>query len=234
VTGVKAWLRDGGAARLFDLRAVKEAELAVQRLHFAPRLLRAAGYAGWCLFLDEVELIGRYAPLQRARSYAELARWLGLDQSRMIPGLVTVAAVTDDFAAEMFGRKRDAELLPSRLEERGLQHQAALARRGIEWLERRQSPLLPPAEAGLRRSLNTVAGCYRKVYGWAPSRLDIGGRLAGKSMRQYVKSWITTWDIERLYGQTPQIAAETIATDYSERGEINQVPPEAGESDDIG
>jgi hypothetical protein len=27
--------------------------------------------------LDEVELIGRYSPLQRGRSYAELARWLG-------------------------------------------------------------------------------------------------------------------------------------------------------------
>jgi hypothetical protein len=51
--------------------------------------------------------------------------------------------------------------------------------------------------------------------------------LTGKSMRQYVKSWITTWDIERLYGLTPQIAAETITTDYSESSEIEQAPPES-------
>jgi hypothetical protein len=59
VTAVKGWLRAAGAGRLFDVRAVKEAELAVQRLRFAPRLFRAAGYSGWCLLLDEVELIGR-------------------------------------------------------------------------------------------------------------------------------------------------------------------------------
>jgi P-loop Domain of unknown function (DUF2791) len=234
VTAVKGWLRDAGAGRQFDLKAVREAELALQRLRFTPRLLRAAGYAGWCLLLDEVELIGRYTPLQRGRSYAELARWLGLDRDQMIPGLVTVAAVTDDFADEMFGQKHDGELIPPRLDERGLRHQAGMARRGIDWLERRPVRLLPPTEAGLRRSLDIIAGCYREVYGWAPTHFDIGERLAGKSMRQYVKSWITTWDIERLYGQTPQIEAETIATDYSESSDIEAGPVEAAEGDDTG
>jgi hypothetical protein len=50
-------------------------------------------------------------------------------------------------------------------------------------------------------------------------------------MRQHVKSWITTWDIERLYGQTPQIETGTIATDYSENSYIEKAPVEAGEDD---
>jgi hypothetical protein len=233
-TVVNGWLRDAGASRLFDIRRVRETDLAPQRVRFAPRLFRASGYSGWCLLLDEVELIGRYSPLQRGRSYAELARWLGLEDEASIPGLVTVAAVTDDFSDKMFRETHDDELIPPRLEERGMVRQALMAKRGIEWLERHQTRLNRPIEAGLRRSLDKIAGFYRDAYGWMPPRLDIGELLVGKSMRQYVKSWITSWDIERLYGQTPQIEAETIATDYSESSEIEQAPADDGEDDRAG
>jgi hypothetical protein len=233
VTVVRGWLRGAGAANLFDMKPIREADLALQRIRFAPRLFQAAGYSGWCVLLDEVELIGRYSPLQRGRSYAELARWLGLEDDEPVPGLVTVAAVTDDFSDQMFHRKRDDELIPPRLAERGLIRQSIMARRGIEWLERHRARLDPPTEDVLRHSLNQIAGFYRDIYGWMPPRLEIGERLAGKSMRQYVKSWITRWDIERLYGQTPQIEAETIATDYSESSEIEQ-PSVSGEDDSAG
>jgi hypothetical protein len=221
---VKEWLGDAGASRLFDIRRVREADLALQRVRFAPRLFRASGYSGWCLLLDEVELIARYSPLQRGRSYAELPRWLGLEDEASVPGLVTVAAVVDTFSDQMFRETHDDELIPPRLEERGMARQALMAKRGIEWLQRHQTRLNRPIEAGLRRSLEKIAGLYGKAYGWTPRRLDIGEFLIRKSMRQYVKSWITSWDIERLYGQTPQIAAETIATDYSESSEIEQAP----------
>jgi len=222
VTVVKSWLREAGAAKLFDVKPAREADLALQRIRFAPRLLRAAGYAGWCILIDEVELIARYSPLQRGRSYAELARWLGLDQEEQIPGVVTVAAVTDDFADQMFHQRRDDECVPPLLETRGLLRQATMARSGIAWLDRRQTRLGAPDEAGLRRSLDKIKVLYRIAYGWEPPATDIGERLAGKSMRQYVKSWITSWDIERLYGETPVIAAETIPIDYSESSEIEQ------------
>ncbi len=53
-------------------------------------------------------------------------------------------------------------------------------------------------------------------------------------MRQHVKEWITIWDIERLYGQTPQIERDTIATDYSESSDIEQAPPSGDEADGQG
>jgi hypothetical protein len=230
VTDAKAWLRYAGASKLFDLKPVRDAELALQRIRFAPRLFRAAGYTGWCLLLDEIELIGRYSPLQRGRSYAELARWLGLDYEQRLPGIVTVAAISDDFDAEVFARRRDRELVPPRLEERGLNRQSAMAKKGIEWLERHKSPLSLPAETGLRRSLDKIAGLYQDVYGWTPREIGVGPITASGSMRQHVKEWITTWDIERLYGQTPQIEAETITTDYTESSEIEQAPI-SGEDD---
>jgi hypothetical protein len=231
VSVIKAWLREAGAAKLFDIKPVREAELALQRLRFAPRLFRTAGFPGWCILLDEVELIGRYSPLQRGKSYAELIRWLGLTADEQVPGVLTVAATTDDFADEMFGEKRDDELVPPRLEERGFLRQAQLAKRGIDWLAQRNYRLSPPDEAGLRRSLDRISNLYRDAHGWTPPEIGIGERLAGKSMRQYVKSWITIWDIERLYGEAPQIEAGTIPTDYTESSDIEQSSA-AGEQDD--
>ncbi len=178
-------------------------------------------------------MIARYSPLQRARSYAELARWLGSDRQEQIPGAVTVAAITDDFPDQMFHQRKDDARIPALLEQRGLQRQAAMAREAMAWLERRQFRLSPPDEAALHQSLAKIGALYRDAYDWTPPRIEIGERLAGKSMRQYVKSWITIWDIERLYGETPVIRADTIPFDYTESSDIEQ-PPEGGEDDDAG
>jgi hypothetical protein len=231
ITLAKAWLREAGSARLFDLKPVRETDLALQRLRFAPRLFRGAGYAGWCLLLDEVELMARYSPLQRGRSYAELARWLGLEREGQILGAVTVAAVTDDFPDQMFQQRRDDERIPALLEQRGLLRQAAMAKSAIACLERRLFGLNSPDEAALHISLDKIGALYRDAYDWTPPKIDIGERLAGKSMRQYVKSWITTWDIERLYGEVPVISTATIPIDYSESIDIEQASDQ-GEEDD--
>ena len=222
-TVVKSWLRDHGAAKLFDIKSMREAELARQRLKFAPRLFSSVGLAGWCILLDEVELIGRYSRLQRGRSYAELARWLGRDEADGLPGIATVAAFTDDFVAAMFDDRRDEELVPEMLEQRALARQASLARRCMEELRRmRGIRLAPPDEAALWAAQGRIAGLYHDAYLWRPSALAIGERRAGKSMRQYIKSWITEWDIERLYGERTTIEAGTIRTDYSESVELEQ------------
>jgi hypothetical protein len=231
VTLAKSWLREAGATRLFDLKPVREADLALQRLRFAPRLFRAAGYSGWCVLLDEVELIARYSPLQRGRSYAELARWLGSDKEECIPGVVAVAAVTDDFPDQLFHQRSDDERIPPLLETRGLLRQAAMARSGMARLGRRRHRLRAPDEAGLRRSFDKIASFYREAYDWMPPEIGIGERLAGKSMRQYVKSWITSWDIMRLYGETPVIKTETIATDYTESSEIEEAVARSDQGD---
>src|SRR5271166_3878673 len=52
-TVAKSWLRAHGAAKLFDIRPTREAELIRQRLRFAPRLFTSVGLAGWCILLDE-------------------------------------------------------------------------------------------------------------------------------------------------------------------------------------
>ncbi len=224
-TAVKSWLRDNGAAKLFDIKPTREIEIARQRLRFVPRLLSSAGLAGWCVLLDEAELIGRYSPLQRGRSYAELARWLGRDEMDALPGITTVAAFTDDFVAAMFDLRRDEELIPERLEQKGLARQAIVASRCMEELRRmRGVRLAAPGEDALRAAQGRIADLYSSAYQWRPSAFAVGERRAGKSMRQYIKSWITEWDIERLYGERPAIEASPIPTDYSESAVLEQAP----------
>ena len=72
------------------LAAVAARELARQRFRFLARLFVAAGWAGWLVLFDEVELIGRYTLLQRGRSYAELAGWLHPDAEDPASPLATV------------------------------------------------------------------------------------------------------------------------------------------------
>jgi hypothetical protein len=226
---LRQWLREAGAAKLFDVKIPKVAELAVQRLRFAPRLFRAAGFAGWCVLLDETELIGRYSALQRGRSYAELCRWLGLSPEVYVPGLVSVCAVTDDFNERVIYDKRDDELVPARLEAKGLVEQARLAKLAMAALDGDAQRLKPPDETRLRDSLAGVSELYRKAYHWVPSEIDIGERRTGKTMREYIKSWITAWDIERLYGERPAIEIEQPKADYTENPDYEYAP----ESDDL-
>src|SRR5271166_3295882 len=222
-TVVRSWLREHGAAKLFDIKSTREAELARQRLRFAPHLMSSVGLAGWCLLLDEVELIGRYSTLQRGRSYAELGRWLGWDEMDSLLGITTVAAFTDDYVSRMFDDRRDEELVPQTLEQKGLTHQAVLAKRCMEQLRRiRGVRLVPPDESALGAAQSRIADLYYDAYQWRPSGVAIGERLAGKSMRQYIKSWITEWDIERLFGERTTTEAQTIQTDYSESAELEQ------------
>ena len=67
------------------------------------------------LLFDEVELIGRYTLLQRARSYAQLADWLLPDTDDPASPLATVLAMTDDFDAAVLTAKNDRELIPAKL-----------------------------------------------------------------------------------------------------------------------
>ncbi|HWE62920.1 MAG TPA: BREX system ATP-binding domain-containing protein, partial [Chloroflexota bacterium] len=96
-----------GISYLFD--KVDQRALALQRFRFAARLIMAAGYAGWVLLVDEVELIGRYSLQQRARSYAELARWTGNLKGEAYPGISTVFAITSDYEAAILDARHDRE-----------------------------------------------------------------------------------------------------------------------------
>ncbi len=213
-------LRAVGAGKRYAFAPVKARELARQRLAFLPRLLRAAGHSGWVVLLDEVELIGRYSVLQRARSYAELARWLDGDPDHPDEPLVTVAAITDDFESAVLTGKHDREVVPTKLRDKQtpeLDELATLAVAGMRHIERDAVLLVAPDAAELTRAYSSLRRLHGLAHDWSPPDVTGLERLGTTRMRQHVRAWINEWDLVRQDPRyTPSTAVLDVPTDYRE------------------
>jgi len=219
VAYLRGGLKQTGAAKLFVLEKIGIKELARQRFTFMARLLHAAGYDGWVILLDELELMGRYTVLQRGRAYAELNRLLGLTDDLAVPGLLTVGAVTADYAGEVINEKDDRNQIGFRFRSRGdLESDltAALAESAMDAIERELLRLREPSQSDLANVLFRLSEIYATAYNCAPAELDSSFKT-GQQMREYVRSWITTWDLNRVApSYEPEIELERISDDYSE------------------
>jgi P-loop Domain of unknown function (DUF2791) len=216
-------LKDKRVRSLFDLAPVAAGELVRQRMRFMPQLFCAAGFAGWVVLLDEVELIGRYGPLQRALAYAELAQWLGLDETVRIPGILAVCAITDDYVDAVINAKQDDEKLTERLRLRAMPRHAEWARLAMRAIESAMK-LTAPDDAALHGQEVTIRECYTEAYGWAAPPAEIGARQVNRTMRHHIRGWILQWDMLRIAGIRAR-AIETVSiTDYSEDERLTETP----------
>ena len=215
---IRQALRESGSGRMFALKAIPAAVMTDQLARFVPLLFRAAGYAGWCVLLDEIELIGRYTPLQRALAYAWLGAWLGLDGKRRFPGIVTAYAITDDFAAAVIQsapRERqgagaaDAEGPCGRGRVGAVGDPAYRAHGAAE-------SLLPPTLNDLAVCHDKVQRLYSAAYDWPAPQLPPVERASTRTMRQYIKGWITLWDLRRLGSGDARLVTDNIASNYAE------------------
>ncbi|MHB0981310.1 MAG: BREX system ATP-binding domain-containing protein [Thermoleophilia bacterium] len=218
-------LRQVNAAKLFSLEKISIKELARQRFTFMARLLRAARYDGWVIFLDELEMMGHYTVLQRGRAYAELARMLGLAEDLAIPGLLAVGAVTMEYAPFVIDGKDDRNQIGFKFRPRGdLESNltAALAESAMDTLERGLLRLREPSQADLANVLARLSDIYATAYDCTPAGLDASFRT-GQNMREYIRSWITTWDLNRVApSYEPEIELERITEDYAEDALLEQ------------
>jgi hypothetical protein len=219
VPRLRRGLKDVGEAKV-TLSPVTVKALGAQRLCFAARLLAAAGCAGWLVLFDEVELIGRYSQLQRARSYAQLARWVrGKHDAPGLP-LAAVLAMTDDFEAAVVTGKKDKDLIPGRL--RGAsapeaEELAADAALGMRIIDREMTLLTPPDDVELDRAYRKLKDLHAAAFGWEPPDIEGLERLGATRMRQYVRAWINEWDLVRLDpGFAPRTVALDVSSDYRE------------------
>jgi hypothetical protein len=226
VADLRRRLKETGAAAAYPLASIKERDLSVQRFRFVSRLVKAAGYHGWVVLLDEVELIGRYTMLQRAKSYGEIARWVRGDRDDPGAPLCAVLTTVDDFEAQVLVGKNDAELVPKRLRMRGTVEDelaANNAETGMRIIEREQLRLQPPGRDELDRTYAKLKQIHAEAYRWDPP--DVAGieRLPSNRMRQYVRAWISEWDLRRLDPTyVPDIAATALTVDFSEDADLER------------
>ena len=223
VARLRSGLRDIGRLRSYSFRAPKAADLPAQRLAFAVELIKGAGYSGWVVLLDELELVGSYSILQRGRAYAELARWMGEARDRY-PGLIVAATVTDDFAAAIIspdGDKKDRDYIEPRLQNT-IRYRTHVrdARIGMDILERRALPLDAPSDEQVAQTMGRLRQLYGDAYGWpAPPIADAtaGGAGSQARMRHKVRAAINEWDLRRLRpGAQPDTEIRDYAPTYEE------------------
>ena len=237
VGSLRQGLRQTGAAKLFALEKIGVKELARQRFTFMARLLRAARYDGWVILIDELELMGRYTVLQRGRAYAELARLLGLADDVAIPGLLAVGAVTPDYASAVIDEKDDRNQIGFRFRARQDPESsltAALAELAMDTIERELLRLREPSQDDLADVLARLSEIYAAAYDCTPARLDASFKT-GQQMREYIRSWITTWDLNRVAPTyEPEIELERITDDYAEDALLEKSAEDDEPSDQAG
>jgi len=210
---IRTCLRQCGVFHRYSFARIREADLAVQRFTFAAKLIRLAGYRGWILFLDEAELIGRYSFKQRIKSYAELARLLGASTDIGIPGLASVVALTNDFQPEILEAKGDRNRVLDALGQVGTN--ATLEKQveeGIRFIEWDSTPLREVTEVRVEEAYHKVRQLHRSVYGEAHPTQSNGLQptiIPGKRMREWVKGWVTEWDVKRF------LAREHVDLEYA-------------------
>ena len=198
---IKKYLRECGEKATYKIEKVNLRDLAIQRFQFTPRLMAAAGYSGWVLLIDEIEMIGRYTFRQRAKSYAELARWMGKLEGANFPGITAICAINNDFENVILEGKEDMERVPGKLRDRASESDlllASQAERGMRIIQRERIPLKAADDTVVERTRNKIRSVYASAYDWEPPTVSSINGLVSTRMREYVKGWITEWDLKRL------------------------------------
>ncbi len=229
VRTVKTGLREIGQFKNYPFRAPKVRDLPPQRLRFMTELIKSAGYKGWVILLDEIELIGQYSLLQRGRSYAELSRWMGRVVGEEYPGLVVVGTVTADFAAEVIspsGSKMDRDKIGARLEQGSrYRHLAPPAEEGMKLLELGCISLNPPTEEDISVTMEKLRSVYSTAYGWEAHALATQPRGAGyqNRMRYRIRAAVNEWDLCRLYpDHMPDTEMQEYRSNYEENPDLER------------
>ena len=228
---VREGLRHVGQLQNYPFRAPVSRHMPPQKLRFVLELIKAAGYRGWVILLDEIELVANYSVLQRARSYAELTRWTGQALEEKYPGLVVVGTMTADLPEWVLDSKEDRDKAVPRLRARGRTEDlltAARAEIGMRFLERGVRNLAEPDSQMLLNLYGQLKTIHSEAYCWEPPEINHDvGRGAPVRIRSYVRRWINEWDLRRLYPEIePEIEETELTFSYEEDTTLEQAHSE--------
>lgn len=226
ISEIRKRLREAGFSDDYSLRTTKEVDLSRDRFIFVSRLIEAAGFSGWILLIDEVELIGRYSLIQRARSYAEIKKWMeGFSGDPETP-LAAVLTTVDDFESEVLAGKDDYNQLPAKLlakEKIEYTQLSVDARAGMNILANQQIVLNAPDNATLDATYQAIRQIHSEAFGWNPPEVAGLERLPSNRMRQYVRAWINEWDLLYLEpGYRPDTTVAAVEIEYDEDHDLSE------------
>lgn len=190
---------------------------------------QAAHRAGYPILFDEVELIGRYSLLQRARSYAAVAAWVRGEHDAPGMPIAAVLAMTDDFEAAVITDRDDRGRVPAKLRAKdtpGAGELAAVAETGMRIIDREMALLAPPDAAELDQAYRRLQRLHAEAFEWQPPEVAGRERLGATRMRQHVRAWINEWDLVRLDPRyRPETETVEVVSDYREDDALAETDP---------
>jgi len=216
VSALKRALKESGAAGAYRVSRPARGQER-RRLEFLARFFHSAGYRGWVLLFDETEMVSKYSLRQRGRAYAHLAQLLNLAGDG-VAGIASIFTITKDYVGQvLLGRKNDLNVIPERLAGTCDAPLAADAEAGMRAIELKSVDLRPPTPAQVHQIQEKVRTLYSEAYGWEAPPVE-GRReyMSSAGWRPYVRTWITTWDLRRLYGVESAPVAEAVRLSYEE------------------
>lgn len=180
--------------------------------------LTCAGYEGWVILIDEVELIGRLGKLARLKAYRNLHWLLNWSATSKFPMYVVCAAASrlqDDL---WYGKADDdrtimPELARIRYGDGDAGNMTAFFTRAIG---KESLTIQPAGQEELVVLLDSIAQLHGLAYGWEPAFKggDILRHLGAKPARTHVRAALEFLDLQMLYARDG--ASDTIEVPDSE------------------
>lgn len=201
-------------------RVAAAAERCVHTVRFLSRMFQELGYRGWIVMFDELELMRTLGKITRAKSYAWLGFWLGISSTGRVPGLGCVGTFTPGYFLQTIDksnpwgnqdelwRPQDLRRTPSN--SRFIEDCVTTMRfigENSEILLHRSS------KERLEQIQRAVISEYIVAYGTRVEPISFVFYEA-KSVRAYLREWITRWDIERQ-GLVAEVDQYEVAPDDS-------------------
>ena len=111
------------------------------------------------------------------------------------------------------------------------QAQALLAVQGVRLIEGESEPLIRPYDSMVDALYERLRSLHGSAYSWTPPPISAVEKLSSTRMREYVRGWITEWDLRRLYPDA-QLAIEILEVrqTYEEDQELETPIPEDNDS----
>lgn len=197
---------------------------AVDYFKMVDTLVTVAGFGGWVILFDEVELIGSLSRRSRALSYATMSRLL---DPTFLPHTYTVWALASNFRQDLIARYQEADTMPQWARAHRL---ADIADKLLDPIEVLGSAriLQPISEADLRGVMAQVVAAHASAYGWAPpvtgeSLLQAIRRQLPMDVkvRQLVRAAVQYLDSTFLGGKEPTLRLDALSEPTVTSGETD-------------
>ena len=146
-------------------------------------LIQKAGFAGWLILVDEVELIGKFGKGARSQAYANMGRLI----EGKLPHTLSVWALAANFFSDVLIRRNDREECPRWLSARQKEEERA------HWSEAALDALLEAklldalTSAQIKALVQQIHELHQEAYAWSAP-------FAGEDLYEQVRRFAPTQD----------------------------------------